>query len=82
MRCIKCHRQLTREPIDGMGPVCAKRAKPTQLIERDLFGFDIERAVSAAKLRCNVAVIMAAIDAGIAVKAQFAAARRRLGVWA
>lgn len=25
MRCIRCHRKLTREPIDGMGPTCARQ---------------------------------------------------------
>lgn len=24
MRCIRCNRKLTREPIEGMGPTCAR----------------------------------------------------------
>jgi hypothetical protein len=26
MRCVKCGRKLTREPVNGMGPVCARAA--------------------------------------------------------
>ena len=36
MRCAKCHRRLTRDPVmlgeppRGYGPVCAQRVKPQQ----------------------------------------------------
>lgn len=25
LRCIRCHRKLTREGIEGLGPTCAKQ---------------------------------------------------------
>ena len=38
LRCIKCHRKLTREPIHGMGPVCARAlygTKPRRIARED-----------------------------------------------
>jgi hypothetical protein len=83
LRCIKCHRKLTREPIDGMGPRCfAKAGKPAiPAHERDLFGFDIEKAATSASLRTRVLVNVLAAQARIDLRDAFAAARRRLGVW-
>jgi hypothetical protein len=81
MRCVKCHRPLKREPgPDGLGPVCAKAAKPIPAGERDLFGFDIEKAVLSAGLRTRVFVSVLAAQARIDLREAFAAARVRLGV--
>lgn len=84
MRCIRCHRKLTREPQDGMGPTCfAKsggRLLPTY--ERDLLGFEIGPAADAAKARMRVLVNVLTVQARIDLRDAFAAARRRLGVWA
>jgi hypothetical protein len=47
-RCRACHRPLKQPTESGMGRVCASRAAPAPAVERDLFGFDIERACAAA----------------------------------
>lgn len=34
LRCTRCNRKLTREPVNGMGPVCARAmlgAKPKRI---------------------------------------------------
>jgi hypothetical protein len=49
--------------------------------ERDLFGFDIDKAVEAAQYRLSAHIRSMAIDAHIAVRRQFRQARVRLGVW-
>lgn len=82
MRCIRCHRPLTREPIAGMGPRCyAKAGKPIPAHERDLFGYSVQKAAEAAAARVLVHVQQLAIEAHVAVRREFAAARRRLGIW-
>jgi hypothetical protein len=83
-RCIRCHRPLKREGVDGLGPKCfAKVGKPAIPEHgRDLFGFDVEAAAQAASERVMVHIQSMAVDAAIAVRHSFAAARRRLGVWA
>jgi len=80
-RCIRCSRPLKNPAHDGMGPTCyAKAAKPIPAGERDLFGFDIEKAVLSAGLRTRVFVSVLAAQARIDLREAFAAARVRLGV--
>lgn len=81
IRCVKCHRKLTRPPVNGMGPVCAKGAKPIPAHDRDLFGYAVAQACEAASARVRVHVESLAIDAVIAMRHQVNAARRRLVVW-
>lgn len=82
MRCIRCHRKLTREPQDGMGPSCfAKYGKPIPATERDLFGFDVAAAAKAAMERMRIHVAGLYVEARMEVAYQFAEARRRLGIW-
>lgn len=38
LRCIRCHRKLTRDPIEGMGPTCARAmlgSKPKRIKRED-----------------------------------------------
>lgn len=79
--CIKCHRPLRLPSPDGYGPVCRKTAKPLPTVDRDLFGFDVPAAARAAVERIVVHVQQLAIEAHVAVRREFAAARRRLGIW-
>jgi len=82
-RCIKCHRTLKHATESGLGPVCfAKAGKPIQTHERDLFGFDVALAAEAAFNRVVVHIEILAVDALMALRGEFAAARRRLGIWA
>lgn len=65
-----------------MGPVCTRRSAPAVPgHERDLFGYDIEKATSAAMYRLGVCIESAAAEAAIEIRHEFAAARRLLGVW-
>lgn len=81
MRCIRCHRPLTREPQDGMGPRCyAKAGMQAAVHERDLFGFTPALACEAATARLRVFVSVLAAQARIDVLEAVAAARGRLGV--
>lgn len=83
MRCSRCNRPLKHEPgPDGLGPTCAKQAKPLPVHERDLFGFVPALAAEAATARLKVLVNVLAAQARIDLRDAFAAARRRLGVWA
>jgi hypothetical protein len=82
MRCLKCHRPMLHATPSGLGPVCGKSAKPVATVERDLFGFDIALACTSASERVRVHVEGLAVDAVMALRHSFAAARRRLGVWA
>lgn len=81
-RCIRCGRELTRPPVDGMGPVCFKKsgAKPIPTHERDLFGYSPQLAAEAAVARLLVQVEIRAAVERHAVRMGFEAARRRLGV--
>lgn len=82
--CIRCHRPLKRPTETGMGATCAKKSKaqPVPAHERDLFGYDLDKAANAARYRLQVHVEGMAAEAHIAVKHEAAAARRRCGVWA
>jgi hypothetical protein len=83
MRCIRCHRPLKNPAVDGLGPICfAKAGKPIPAHERDLFGYEIAEGVAAATARVRVHVEILAVDALMALRGEFVAARRRLGVWA
>jgi hypothetical protein len=82
MRCLRCGRKLTRPPVDGLGPVCAKNAKAVPSCERDLFGFDIEAAAEAATTRLRILVSVLAAQARIDTREAFKAALGRLGVLA
>lgn len=80
--CINCGRTLKNPTETGMGPVCARRAKavPVPAHDRDLFGYDIEKAVAAAQYRISVYIELLAEDARQAVRRGFAAARERLAL--
>lgn len=81
--CSRCHRPLKRQTETGMGPVCARAAKaqPVPAHERDLFGYDIDQAVHAARYRLQVHIDSMVAEAKMAVRHEFNAARVRLGVW-
>lgn len=79
--CIKCHRPLKHPTPTGMGPVCAKRAAQPPEHERDLFGYDVEKAVAAALHRLVAFVESCALEARIGLRHEFVKARKRLGVW-
>jgi hypothetical protein len=81
--CVKCHRPLKHPTPTGMGRVCASRAAPPVSVhERDLFGYDVDKAADAALYRVRVLVDGMVAEAHVAVRREFAAARRRLGVQA
>lgn len=80
--CIRCHRPMKHASESGLGPKCAKTVKPVEKHERDLFGFNEALACEAARARVHVLIESLTVSARIAVRHEFAAARRRLGVWA
>jgi hypothetical protein len=80
LRCIKCHRPLKHPGVDGRGPTCAKKAQPSPDGERDLFGYDIEKAAVGALLRTRVIINVLAAQARIDLREAFKAARGRCGV--
>ena len=81
--CIRCRRPLKQPTETGMGPVCARavRAQPVPEHERDLFGYDIDKAVHAARYRLQVQVEVAAAEAHMAVRKGFHGARVLLLGW-
>lgn len=81
--CTRCHRPLKWPTATGMGPVCSRASKrvPVPAEERDLFGYDVEKACHAALYRIGVCIESAAAEASMAVRASFASTRRALGVW-
>lgn len=80
--CIRCRRPLKKPTESGMGPVCARRAPPAPVREeRNLFGYDVEKAAHVARAAVAVQIEQQAIAAHSALRAQFRAARVRLGVW-
>lgn len=81
MRCTRCHRPLRKPTATGMGPVCARTAAPAPVHERDLFGYDVDKAVHAARHRIAVAIEAAVVEARMAVRQAFREARVRAGVW-
>lgn len=82
--CIRCHRPLKAPTATGMGPVCARAARAQEPVahERDLFGYDTEKAAQAALERMAIFVEVSAANAHMAVRRQFADARVRLLGWA
>lgn len=77
---MKCHRPLRKPGVNGLGPVCAKRAAPLPSIGRDLLGYDVPAAAAAAVERIRVHIEILSLDARMAIRNEAAAARRRLGV--
>lgn len=82
--CTKCHRPLKNASPTGMGPVCSRRAQaqPVPDHERDLFGYDLDKAVHAARYRLQVHIDSMAAEASMAVRKEFHRARVLLLGWA
>lgn len=82
--CIRCHRPLKQPTETGMGPTCSKRAQAQAVPahERDLFGYEIEKAVLAARYRLQVHIDSMAAEAQMEVKKGFHRARVQLLGWA
>lgn len=66
-----------------MGAVCAKKARAIvpAVVEPDLFGYDLDKAVDAARQRLAVAIDVAAAAAQMAIRREFHLARVRLLGW-
>lgn len=80
--CIKCHRPLRIASPDGYGPVCRKTAAvPVPAHERDLFGYDLDKAIHAASYRVQVHINSMAAEAHVVLWHKFAEARERLLGW-
>jgi hypothetical protein len=81
--CIRCHRPLSRPTETGMGPVCAKaaRARAVEAVERDLFGYDLDKAVRAAQDMVGLRIMSSTAAAHAAIRHQFRAARAALLGW-
>lgn len=84
MICTRCHRPLRLPTETGMGPVCARAARiqPVPAHERDLFGYEIEKAVLAARYRLQVHIDTMAAEALMEVRKGFHRARVLLLGWA
>jgi hypothetical protein len=82
-RCTRCYRPLKNPSPTGMGRICSKavNAEPVPPHERDLFGYDLDRAFHAARYRVRVHIEVMAAEARMAVTRDFAAARVRLLGW-
>lgn len=79
MICSRCHRPLKHASSTGMGPVCAARyAKPVPAHERDLFGYDIDKAVHAARYRLQVHIDSMAAEASMALRSAYRVALERI----
>lgn len=78
--CTRCHRPLKQPTETGMGAVCARRSKvePVPAHERDLFGYDIDKAVHAARYRLQVIIDSMAAEASMALRASHRAALDRI----
>lgn len=81
--CIRCRRPLKAPTATGMGPVCARAARAQEPVphERDLFGYDIEKAAGAARERVRVFIEAAAADALMETRRQFRVQRSVLLGW-
>lgn len=77
--CIVCGRTLKNPPINGMGPTCAARAGKAapEVVERDLFGYDLDRAEAAARNRLQTVIESAAAEARSAIRSGFNVARMK-----
>ena len=82
--CVKCHRPLKAPTPTGMGSTCARKAKAVAPAahERDLFGYSIDAAVSAALGRLQVHIESMAAEAHMEVRKGFHRARVLLLGWA
>lgn len=82
--CTRCHRPLKQPTETGMGPTCSKvaRALAVPAHERDLFGYEIEKAVLAAQYRLQVHIDSMAAEAQMEVRKGFHLARVMLLGWA
>lgn len=60
----------------GMGPKCEKRSPPAPVVERDLFGYDIEKAAQAALQRVLARIEDMAAQARFELRIDFALIRR------
>lgn len=80
MICTRCHRPLRLPTETGMGPVCARAARiqPVPAHERDLFGYDIDKAVHAARYRLQVHIDSMAAEASMALRASYREALERI----
>lgn len=79
MICSRCHRPLKHASSTGMGPVCSARfARPVPAHERDLFGYEIEKAVLAARYRLQVYIDSMAAEHSMALKTSFREALARI----
>lgn len=78
--CTRCHRPLKQPTETGMGAVCARRARiePVPAHNRDLFGYDIDKAVHAARYRLQVHIDSMAAEASMALRASHRAALERM----
>lgn len=78
--CVKCHRPLKAPTPTGMGPVCSRRAQaqPVPVHERDLFGYEIEKAALAARYRLQVHIDSMAAEASMAMRASYREAIERI----
>lgn len=78
--CVKCHRPLKAPTPTGMGPVCSRRAQaqPVPDHERDLFGYDIDKAVHAALYRLQVHIDSMAAEASMALSKSYRQAIGRI----
>lgn len=81
--CSRCKRPLKNPTETGMGAVCARKtaAQPVPAHDRDLFGYDIDKAMHAASYRVQVHIDGMAAEAHMALRRGFRAARVALGVW-
>lgn len=68
--CIRCRRPLKNPTATGMGPVCARATKAQEPapVDRDLFGYDIDRATLVARERVGVTILLAVARAQVAVR--------------
>lgn len=71
--CSACNRPLKYPRPSGKGPVCEAKSKtsPVPEHERDLFGYDPEKAVHAARYRVNVGIEVAAAEASMALRKRY-----------
>lgn len=82
--CIRCHRPMKHPTETGLGPVCERKvnAKAPQAYERDLLGFDIDRAALVAGDRLRTQLLSSVADAHVRVRrAAVAKQQERYARW-
>lgn len=75
IHCARCGRRLKHPTPTGYGRICATKRPQVPAIERDLFGYDVAAAASAAQERIALFVEERATLAHAAVRAAFRQAR-------